>query len=56
MPFRQAVARRQERVRDILHTLPENAQVAIQDSFEESFGPYDDTEDFSIYEEPLESV
>ena len=34
MPFRQAVARRQERVRHIMHTLPENAQIAIQESFE----------------------
>ncbi|MFZ2177330.1 MAG: ABC transporter ATP-binding protein, partial [Rhodococcus sp. (in: high G+C Gram-positive bacteria)] len=33
MPFRQAVARRQERVRQILHTLPESAQIAIQDSY-----------------------
>ncbi|MGV9867377.1 ABC transporter ATP-binding protein, partial [Rhodococcus koreensis] len=32
MPFRQAVARRQERVRHIMHTLPENAQIAIQES------------------------
>ncbi|MBA8961934.1 phospholipid/cholesterol/gamma-HCH transport system ATP-binding protein [Rhodococcus percolatus] len=56
MPFRQAVARRQERVRDILHTLPESAQIAIQESFEESVGSYDDTEEFSLYEEPLESV
>ncbi len=35
MPFRQAVARRQERVRDIMHTLPESAQIAIQESFDE---------------------
>src|SRR6476661_7510237 len=56
MPFRQAVARRQERVRDIMHTLPENAQIAIQDSFDESFGTYADTEEFPLYEEPLETV
>ncbi len=31
MPFRQAVARRRERVRQILHTLPPNAQKAILD-------------------------
>ncbi|MFF0284526.1 ABC transporter ATP-binding protein, partial [Rhodococcus aetherivorans] len=34
MPERQAVARRQERVRHILHTLPEAAQQAILESFE----------------------
>ncbi|MFC7449175.1 ABC transporter ATP-binding protein [Rhodococcus daqingensis] len=34
MPFRQAVARRQERVRRIMHTLPHNAQVAIQESLD----------------------
>ncbi|EID77084.1 ABC transporter ATP-binding protein [Rhodococcus sp. NPDC057014] len=56
MPFRQAVARRQERVRHIMHTLPENAQIAIHESFEESLGSYDDTEEFPLYEEPLESV
>ncbi|WP_330256087.1 ABC transporter ATP-binding protein [Nocardia sp. NBC_00565] len=31
MPFRQAAVRRQERVRQILHTLPRNAQVAIEE-------------------------
>jgi len=36
MPFRQAVARRQERVRHIMHMLPENAQIAIQESLEAS--------------------
>ncbi|TQC48345.1 ABC transporter ATP-binding protein [Rhodococcus sp. WS4] len=56
MPFRQAVARRRERVRDIMHTLPENAQIAIQESFEKSFGSYDATEEFRVYEEPLETV
>ncbi|MVU80735.1 ATP-binding cassette domain-containing protein [Nocardia sp. ET3-3] len=34
MPTRQAVARRQARVREILHTLPDAAQSAIMDSFE----------------------
>ncbi|MDV7241562.1 MULTISPECIES: ABC transporter ATP-binding protein [Rhodococcus] len=34
MPFRQAVARRQERVREIMDTLPFSAQLAIQESFE----------------------
>jgi phospholipid/cholesterol/gamma-HCH transport system ATP-binding protein len=34
MPERQAVARRQERVRHILHTLPEAAQQAILESLE----------------------
>ena len=42
MPFRQAVARRQERVRHIMHTLPENAQIAIQQSFNETLFPADD--------------
>ncbi|MGL4304837.1 MAG: ABC transporter ATP-binding protein [Mycobacteriaceae bacterium] len=32
LPERQAVYRRQERVRQIMHTLPENAQIAIQES------------------------
>ncbi|MDF3312684.1 ABC transporter ATP-binding protein [Rhodococcus sp. T2V] len=36
MPFRQAVIRRQERVRHIMHTLPENAQIAIQESLDEN--------------------
>jgi phospholipid/cholesterol/gamma-HCH transport system ATP-binding protein len=39
MPFRQAVARRQERVRHIMHTLPESAQIAIYDSLESSALP-----------------
>lgn len=34
LPERQAVARRQARVREILHTLPEPAQRAIEESFE----------------------
>jgi phospholipid/cholesterol/gamma-HCH transport system ATP-binding protein len=34
MPERKAVARRQARVRDILHTLPKNAQTAILDDLE----------------------
>ncbi|MFD9667551.1 ABC transporter ATP-binding protein [Rhodococcus sp. NPDC059968] len=34
LPFRQGVARRQERVRQIMHTLPHNAQVAIGESFD----------------------
>lgn len=32
MPYRQAIGRRQDRVRQIMHTLPHNAQVAIQES------------------------
>jgi phospholipid/cholesterol/gamma-HCH transport system ATP-binding protein len=34
MPERKAVARRQARVREILHTLPKNAQAAILDDLE----------------------
>ncbi len=34
LPFRQGALRRQDRVRQILHTLPPAAQVAIQDSFD----------------------
>ncbi|MGZ6801089.1 MAG: ABC transporter ATP-binding protein, partial [Mycobacteriaceae bacterium] len=34
MPERQAVARRQARVREIMHTLPPNAQEAIRDDLE----------------------
>jgi phospholipid/cholesterol/gamma-HCH transport system ATP-binding protein len=34
MPERQAVARRQDRVREILHTLPPAAQEAIRDDLE----------------------
>ncbi|GFG83528.1 ABC transporter ATP-binding protein [Mycolicibacter algericus] len=34
MPERQAVARRQARVREILHTLPPNAQAAIRDDLD----------------------
>ena len=34
MPVRQAVGRRQERVRQIMHTLPHSAQVAIQESLD----------------------
>jgi phospholipid/cholesterol/gamma-HCH transport system ATP-binding protein len=34
MPERQAVARRQARVREILHTLPPAAQEAIRDDLE----------------------
>ena len=42
-PERQAVRRRQERVRQIMHTLPANAQAAIQDSLDEvdGTGQYD---------------
>lgn len=36
MPVRQGAVRRQERVRQIMHTLPHSAQVAIQDSFDSS--------------------
>ncbi|RZL71741.1 MAG: hypothetical protein EOP32_39550, partial [Rhodococcus sp. (in: high G+C Gram-positive bacteria)] len=58
MPFRQAVARRQERVRQIMHTLPENAQIAIQESLDDPTV----TMDFrgalsdSIYEEAVDSA
>ncbi|WP_174565953.1 ABC transporter ATP-binding protein [Nocardia uniformis] len=34
MPVRQAVQRRRERVRQIMHTLPHSAQVAIQESLD----------------------
>jgi phospholipid/cholesterol/gamma-HCH transport system ATP-binding protein len=34
MPVRQAVGRRQARVREIMHTLPPNAQAAIRDDLE----------------------
>jgi phospholipid/cholesterol/gamma-HCH transport system ATP-binding protein len=34
MPERKAVARRQARVREILHTLPKNAQAAVLDDLE----------------------
>ena len=34
MPERQAVGRRQARVREIMHTLPPNAQAAIRDDLE----------------------
>jgi len=34
MPERKAVARRQARVREMLHTLPKDAQVAILDDLE----------------------
>ncbi|WP_213574090.1 ABC transporter ATP-binding protein [Rhodococcus sp. USK13] len=45
MPYRQAVARRQERVRHIMHTLPPSAQAAIQESLDETSGGwfYDDS-------------
>jgi len=52
MPFRQAVARRRERVRDILHTLPREARIAIQESL-------DETTDYGFYEgatAPLEGA
>ena len=38
-PERKAVARRQQRVRDMLHTLPPAAQEAIRRSFEENSAP-----------------
>lgn len=41
LPVRQAVARRQERVRRVLHTLPTNAQVAIRESLD-AIAPYRD--------------
>jgi phospholipid/cholesterol/gamma-HCH transport system ATP-binding protein len=34
MPVRAAVGRRQARVREIMHTLPPNAQEAIRDDLE----------------------
>ncbi|MGA3257186.1 MAG: ABC transporter ATP-binding protein, partial [Mycobacterium sp.] len=34
MPERKAVARRQARVREMLHTLPKDAQAAILDDLE----------------------
>jgi phospholipid/cholesterol/gamma-HCH transport system ATP-binding protein len=34
MPVREAVGRRQARVREIMHTLPPNAQAAIRDDLE----------------------
>ncbi|MBF6150484.1 ABC transporter ATP-binding protein, partial [Nocardia nova] len=40
MPVRQAVHRRQARVREIMHTLPHAAQVAIRESMTEN----DDTQ------------
>ncbi|GAA5044306.1 ABC transporter ATP-binding protein [Nocardia callitridis] len=40
MPYRQAVARRKERVRETMHTLPHAAQVAIRESLAEN----DDTQ------------
>lgn len=36
MPFREAEARRQERVREIIHTLPANAQEAIREEWANS--------------------
>ncbi|MCE3550798.1 ATP-binding cassette domain-containing protein [Pseudonocardia sp. RS11V-5] len=39
LPERKAVARRQKRVRDMLHTLPPAAQEAIRRSFEENSAP-----------------
>ena len=34
MPYRQAISRRQARVREIMHTLPHAAQIAIQDGLD----------------------
>ncbi|WMN01706.1 ABC transporter ATP-binding protein [Rhodococcus erythropolis] len=61
MPVRQAVARRQERVRHILHTLPESARIAIEESFAdidmaESFTDNLETVSFERSDEPLETV
>jgi phospholipid/cholesterol/gamma-HCH transport system ATP-binding protein len=36
MPVRQAVERRRRRVMEIMHTLPHSAQVAIQESMQDS--------------------
>ncbi|MGY2093509.1 ABC transporter ATP-binding protein, partial [Nocardia gipuzkoensis] len=38
MPVRQGVLRRKERVREIMHTLPRAAQVAIRESLDEDDG------------------
>ena len=45
MPVRQAVFRRQARVREIMHTLPHAAQVAIRESLDQS----DDTQVMAAY-------
>ena len=45
MPARQAVFRRQARVREIIHTLPHAAQVAIRESLDSS----DDTQVMAAY-------
>ncbi|WP_185981838.1 ABC transporter ATP-binding protein [Skermania sp. ID1734] len=47
MPERKAVGRRQARVREIMHTLPHDAQVAIQDSLDETDN--DDTQQIPVY-------
>ncbi|TXG91925.1 ABC transporter ATP-binding protein [Rhodococcus rhodnii] len=41
-PERKAVGRRRERVREILHTLPEKAQAAIRDSLDDEADQYAD--------------
>ena len=45
MPVRQAVFRRQARVREIMHTLPHAAQVAIRESLDQS----EDTQVMAAY-------
>ncbi|PQM49182.1 putative ribonucleotide transport ATP-binding protein mkl [Mycobacterium talmoniae] len=45
MPERKAVGRRRARVREILHTLPKNAQAAIIDDLE-------GTHKFGVHEFP----
>jgi len=50
LPFRKAAARRQTRVRQILHTLPPNAQAAILDSFEADADPNLVTQEIPTYE------
>ena len=56
MPERQAVRRRQERVRSILHTLPAAAQSAIVESLDHNGTPHttggyadDDTQVIPVY-------
>ncbi|NMN97893.1 ATP-binding cassette domain-containing protein [Antrihabitans stalactiti] len=51
MPPRQAIKRRQDRVREIMHTLPHAAQVAIQNDLDSSAEDDDDrTEVLPAYE------
>lgn len=45
MPERKAVARRQARVREIMHTLPSAAQEAILEDLDRSNQPHDNSPD-----------